>query len=138
MRAWATVAHGAIARYAMRCNRTALPAASYYPARRRRDFSADHCAAAAENVSDKLLEKFPVMTMASTSKGVLKAKLLEPLRGVEATGEELIITDRGVPVLKIVPIADTRATDALFADVRGTFRYTSSLDELTVDEWTDA
>jgi prevent-host-death family protein len=78
-----------------------------------------------------------VMTMPTTSKGVLKAKLLELLRGVEATGEELIITDRGVPVLKIVPIPDTCSTEALFADVRGTLSYVGSLDDPTVGEWSD-
>jgi prevent-host-death family protein len=79
-----------------------------------------------------------VMTMTTVPKGVLKAKLLELLRGVEDTGEELVITDRGVPVLKIVPIGDTRATEVLFADVRGTLQYVGSLDDPTVDEWSDA
>jgi prevent-host-death family protein len=79
-----------------------------------------------------------VMTMTIVAKGVLKAKLLELLRDVEATGDELVITDRGVPVLKIVPILSSRSTDALFADVRGTLTYVGSLDDPTVDEWSDS
>ncbi len=37
------------------------------------------------------------------SKSKFKPHVLELLRNVEATGEPLIITDRGRPVLKILP-----------------------------------
>ena len=37
------------------------------------------------------------------SKSEFKARALEYFRRVERTGEPLIITDRGRPVLKIVP-----------------------------------
>lgn len=40
------------------------------------------------------------------SKSKLKPKILEYLREVETTHRELIITDRGRPVLKIVPYTD--------------------------------
>ena len=60
-----------------------------------------------------------VLTMATISKGALKARLLEFLRQVEATGEPLVITNHGVPVLKVVPITQRDSTDVLFADVRG-------------------
>ena len=39
--------------------------------------------------------------MQSISKSKLKSKLLELLRYVESEGEELIVTDRGKPVIKI-------------------------------------
>jgi antitoxin (DNA-binding transcriptional repressor) of toxin-antitoxin stability system len=38
------------------------------------------------------------------SKGELKAKMLAYFRKVEETGEELIVTDNRVPVLKVIPI----------------------------------
>jgi prevent-host-death family protein len=79
-----------------------------------------------------------VMTMPTISKGVLKAKLLELLRQVEASGEELIITDRGVPVLKVVTIPNLRSAESLFGDVRGSLAFSGNLDDPTVDEWTDA
>lgn len=41
--------------------------------------------------------------MKSISKSQLKPKLLEYFRQVELTGEELVVTDRGRPVVKIVP-----------------------------------
>jgi prevent-host-death family protein len=39
------------------------------------------------------------------TKSVFKAKALEYLREVESTGKELLITDHGKPVLKVVPYA---------------------------------
>jgi antitoxin (DNA-binding transcriptional repressor) of toxin-antitoxin stability system len=41
--------------------------------------------------------------MNSISKSKLKAKMLETFRQLEASGEELIVTDQGKPVLKIIP-----------------------------------
>ena len=46
--------------------------------------------------------------MATVSKGVLKAKMLEYFREVERTGEPLVVTDRGREVLEIRPISAKR------------------------------
>jgi prevent-host-death family protein len=43
------------------------------------------------------------MVMKTVSKSQLKARALEYFREVERAGEELVLTDRGKPVLKIVP-----------------------------------
>ncbi len=43
------------------------------------------------------------MTSARISKTKLKPRLLEYLRKVQSSGKELVITERGRPVLKIVP-----------------------------------
>ena len=43
--------------------------------------------------------------MNTIKKSALKPKLLEILRKIEKTGKELIITDHGRPVLKIVPFS---------------------------------
>ena len=48
------------------------------------------------------------VSMASVSKGVLRAKMLEYLRRVEQTGEELVVTDNGRPVVKVVPFRGRR------------------------------
>lgn len=40
------------------------------------------------------------------SKSQFKPKSLEYLRQIEQTGEELVITDHGRPVLKVVPYVD--------------------------------
>ena len=52
------------------------------------------------------------------SKSAFKPKALEYFRTVQRTGEELIITDRGEPVLKIVPYAED--LDQALASLRGT------------------
>lgn len=43
------------------------------------------------------------MNTGSVSKSKFKARALELFREVERTGQPLVITDRGVPVLKLVP-----------------------------------
>jgi prevent-host-death family protein len=50
------------------------------------------------------------------SKSRFKAKALEFLRRVENTGAELIVTDRGRPVVKVVPYA--AEPDRLLSDLR--------------------
>ncbi len=54
------------------------------------------------------------------SKARFKAKALEHLRDVERTGRELIITDRGRPVVKVVPYVDD--PEALLRSLRGSVR----------------
>ena len=61
--------------------------------------------------------------METVSKGVLKARLLEYLRRVEQTGEELVVTDNNRPVVRIVPIRGRRPASEVFADVRGRVVY---------------
>jgi prevent-host-death family protein len=78
-----------------------------------------------------------VMTMLTVSKSVLKVKLLEYLREIEASGEEVLITDRGVPVARIVPVRLRRPVHETFADVRGQLRWTGDPDAPTIDEWRD-
>jgi prevent-host-death family protein len=73
--------------------------------------------------------------METVSKSMLKARMLEYLRRIEETGEELIVTDNNRPVLRIVPIrARTSAAD-LFRDVRGRVVYHEDILSPTIDEW---
>lgn len=53
----------------------------------------------------------------TVSKSKFKARALEYLRRVERCGEEIIITDRGRPVAKVVPLAADLET--LLAPFRG-------------------
>ncbi len=43
------------------------------------------------------------MAEQAVSKSRFKARALEHLRQVQQTGKELVITDRGTPVVKVVP-----------------------------------
>jgi prevent-host-death family protein len=76
------------------------------------------------------------MTQAArrVSKAAFKARALEYFRDVERTGRELIITDRGRPVLRLVPFSfdPTQALASLRGSVR---RYERPLDPVGTDEW---
>jgi antitoxin (DNA-binding transcriptional repressor) of toxin-antitoxin stability system len=76
-----------------------------------------------------------VMTMVTVSKSALKARMLEFFRDVERTGEELVVTSDGVPVLKVVPFTEARSVDDAFADVRGALTWTGDIDAPTNAEW---
>lgn len=75
------------------------------------------------------------MVMQKTvSKSRLKAKALEYFREVERTGIELVVTDRGRPVLKIVPYradSDSPATDLHDTVVR----YDDPTEPVAVEDW---
>jgi prevent-host-death family protein len=75
--------------------------------------------------------------MATVSKGVLKAKMLEYFRRVEETGEELVVTDNNVPVIRVQAIARRRPAAEVFADVRGRVVYHEDVLEPTTPEWSE-
>ena len=70
----------------------------------------------------------------SVSKSVFKAKALEYFREVESTGAELVITDHGKPVLKIVPFAHD--PEEALRSLRGTVvRFEDPLEPVGVEDW---
>jgi antitoxin (DNA-binding transcriptional repressor) of toxin-antitoxin stability system len=73
--------------------------------------------------------------MKTVSKGVLKTKMLEYFREVEEKGEDLIVTDHGRPVLKVVPLRAKLPPGEIFADVRGRVVCHADIMEPTTDEW---
>ena len=75
--------------------------------------------------------------MATVSKSALKARMLEYFRQVERTGEELVVTSGGRPVLRVVPYVETATVDDVFADVRGGLTFAGDPDAPTVEEWAD-
>jgi antitoxin (DNA-binding transcriptional repressor) of toxin-antitoxin stability system len=64
--------------------------------------------------------------------------MLEYFREVEASGEELIVTSNGQPVLKVVPYSQESTVDQVFADVRGHIRYHADWLEPTTAEWEES
>jgi len=76
--------------------------------------------------------------MERVSKSVLKAKMLEYFRRVEETGEELVVTDNNVPVIRIVPIRKRRPASEVFAGLRGRVVYREDILSPTTDEWPDS
>ena len=76
-----------------------------------------------------------VMTMVTISKSALKARMLEYFRKVEQTGEELIVTSDGRPVLRVVPYRAQESVSELFADLRGQLAFSEDPDAPTTEEW---
>jgi prevent-host-death family protein len=70
----------------------------------------------------------------AVSKSQFKPHSLEYFRKIEQTGEELIITDHGRPVLKVVPyIADP---EEYFKGLRNTvLKYDDPLEPVGLDDW---
>jgi len=68
------------------------------------------------------------------SKSKLKPRLLAYLRRVEETGEELVITDRGRPVAKIVPYQRPNA-DPLDSLRHTVVRYDDPTEPVAVEDW---
>lgn len=76
--------------------------------------------------------------MNTISKSKLKAKMLEIFRQLEASGEELIVTDQGKPVLKIIPIKEKAGVAEVFGAVQGQVSYLEDINTPTLPEWEDA
>lgn len=71
------------------------------------------------------------------SKSKLKAKMLETFRQLEASGGELIVTDRGKPVLKIIPIKKEASVAEVFGDIQGKVSYLEDINTPSLSEWID-
>jgi prevent-host-death family protein len=73
----------------------------------------------------------------SVSKSKFKARALEYFREVERTGQALIVTDRGRPVLKIVPYREDPAES--LRDLKDSVvRYEAPFEPVGVDDWESA
>ena len=72
------------------------------------------------------------------SKSKLKAKMLEVFRTLESTGDELIVTDHGKAVLKIVPIKQQATVAQLFGEFQGQVSYLEDINLPTLEEWPEA
>lgn len=74
--------------------------------------------------------------MKKASKSALKAKMFEYFRDLEKNGGELIVTDFGKPVFKIVPYKEKLTSSEVFKDIQGKIKFDKdSLLEPTEAEW---
>ena len=68
------------------------------------------------------------------SKSQLKARALEFFREVENTRQPLLITDRGRPVLKLVPYSED--PDEALRELRGSVvRYIDPTEPVALEDW---
>jgi len=76
--------------------------------------------------------------MIMISKSELKAHMLQYFRQVEETGEDLIVTDHRIPVLKVSPLRDKMTVAQAFSDMRGKIEMDEKmLLEPETSEWGD-
>jgi prevent-host-death family protein len=68
--------------------------------------------------------------------GEFKARCLQLMDEVDRDGVELVITKRGRPVAKLVPVTPPAATD-IFGAMRGTVRITGDIVGPDPDDWGD-
>ena len=71
----------------------------------------------------------------TVSKSHLKANMLKIFRELEASNEELVVTDNNTPVLLIKPLKQTQNVATLFGDLQGKVIYHEDVDSPTIDEW---
>jgi antitoxin (DNA-binding transcriptional repressor) of toxin-antitoxin stability system len=76
-----------------------------------------------------------VMTIVTISKSRLKSHMLEVFRDLETNGGELVVTDRGKPVLRITPIGKKSPPHEVFADYQGKLVWYEDPDTPTASEW---
>lgn len=74
------------------------------------------------------------MVMKTVSKTALKAKALEYFRQVETTGEPIVVTDRGRPVLEISPFRGQPST-ALQALEGSVLLYDDPTEPVATEDW---
>jgi prevent-host-death family protein len=75
-----------------------------------------------------------VMKSDQVSKSRFKAHALELFREVERSGQPIIITDRGIPVLKLMPYKED--PEAALLALRGTvIEYTAPTESVAEEDW---
>ena len=73
--------------------------------------------------------------MVTISKSKLKTHMLRIFREIEESGEEVIVTDRNRPVLKIQPITRKETVREIFGPFQGKVVYKEDINTPTSDEW---
>jgi antitoxin (DNA-binding transcriptional repressor) of toxin-antitoxin stability system len=76
-----------------------------------------------------------IMAIVTISKSKLKSQMLEIFRDLEKGGGEVVVTDRGRPVLRITPFREQRSVADIFADVQGSLVFHEDPDAPVEAEW---
>lgn len=75
-----------------------------------------------------------LLSMKKISKSKLKPVMLKIFRDIEKTGEELIVTDHGKPVLKIIPYRE-KPEDTLGILKDSVIKYDDPTGPVGLDDW---
>jgi len=65
--------------------------------------------------------------------GTFKARCLAVMKQVDATGEPIIVTKRGTPIVKIVPIRNEK--DDIFGFLKGQLKIIGDIESPIPVEW---
>lgn len=76
--------------------------------------------------------------MQTVAKSEFKARMLEIMRGIEATGEEIIVTDHGKPSIVVGPYVAKRDVRAVFGDLGGQLVLHEDPNLPTMSQWNEA
>ena len=73
--------------------------------------------------------------MKRVAAGAFKAQCLTIMKDVQATGEAVIITKRGAPIVKVVPVAAEK--NNLFGFMAGEFKIVGDIESpvIPVEKW---
>ena len=61
--------------------------------------------------------------------------MLEHFRQLEESGEEIVVTSHGKPVLRVMPYSPKQSPETVFADLRGKLVYHGDVLEPEAEEW---
>ena len=67
----------------------------------------------------------------------LQSQMLRVSRDAESIGGKLIVTQRGEPVYRVLPVGDGSTVEEVFGDIEATPVYYEDIDTPTKDEWED-
>ena len=66
--------------------------------------------------------------------GVFKARCLAVMKQIQSTGEPVVVTRRGTPVVKVVPVEQEH--DSIFGFMRSKLKVIGDIDSpIPLDEW---
>jgi antitoxin (DNA-binding transcriptional repressor) of toxin-antitoxin stability system len=74
-------------------------------------------------------------SMITVSKSELKAKMLEYFRKVEQSGEDIIVTNNRVPILKVSLLKKNKSPKEVFNGFQGKIKYFEDVLTDTSNEW---
>ena len=76
-----------------------------------------------------------IIEMMQISKSAFKSRMLEIMRDIERTGEEVVVTDHGKPTIVVRPYESKLGVDEAFGDLHGTLLLHEDPDTPTTEEW---
>ena len=75
--------------------------------------------------------------MITVSDKIIEKNILGYFQHIIKTGEEIIVTNNDIPILKVIPFKQKLKPDDVFKDVHGNIKYYDDILKPETDEWGD-